>query len=69
RVRGSADRRVGVPDRVRLRRPAVPPGLPAHADRRRGGDQHGLEDLAELRDAEVELDLVHRRADQHSRER
>ena len=33
---GHPGRPVGVPDRVRLRRPAVPPGVPADADRRRG---------------------------------
>ena len=33
---GVAHRPVGVPDRVRLRRATVPPGVPADADRRRG---------------------------------
>ena len=34
----------------------------------RGGDQHRLEHLAELRYAEVEFDLEHRQADEHTAE-
>ena len=37
-------------------------------ERRRGGDQHRLEHLAELRYAEVELDLEHRQADEDAAE-
>ena len=40
-VRRRAHRHVGVPDRVRLRRAAVPPGVPADADRRRGSVRLG----------------------------
>ena len=35
---------------------------------RRGGDEHGLEHLAELRYAEVEFDLEHRQADEDAAE-
>ena len=37
RLRRHHHRPVGVPDRIRLRRTAVPPGVPADADRRGGG--------------------------------